>query len=122
MKSVKRLELKRLSSEAKENIYKKLINGDYTSEIDIHTKRKIMGSCDVMFAGDRHHESDLCVSHFGYNFYFRPERMITGKRYKTFSNAISSLKRIINNNVNELLSISNLRIYYRGVNIFNIEL
>lgn len=122
MNYTKVLQLNKINQTAKENIYKKLISGDYTAELDIHTKSKTMRSCDVMFAGDRRHESDLCVSHFGYNFYFRPDRMIEGKRYKTFGNAISSLKRVIHNNVNELLLTSDLRIYYRGVNIFNIEL
>lgn len=116
------LKLNKLNPTAKENIYKKLIEGDYKAEIDLYTKSKNIMGCDVMFAGDRTHESDLCVSHFGHNFYFRPNRMIEGRRYKTFSNAISSLKKVIHNNVNELLLTSDLRIYYRGVNIFNIEL
>lgn len=116
------LQLNKLNPTAKENIYKKLISKDYYAEIDLYTKSKHIMGCDVIFAGDRTHESDLCVSHFGYNFYFRPDRMIEGKRYKTFSNAISSLKRVIHNNINGLLSTSNLRIYYRGTNIFDIEL
>ena len=122
MKHVNILQLNKLNPTVKENIYKKLIDGDYTAEIDLYTKTKNITGCDVMFAGDSHHESDLCVSHFGHNFYFRPDRMIEGKRYKTFSNAISSLKRVIHNNVNELLLTSDLKIYYRDVNIFNIEL
>lgn len=116
------LQLNKLDKQVKENIYNKLIEGDYTAEIDLITHQRIYNACDVLFARDKYHESDLCVSHFGYNFYFRTNRAIKGTRYKTFGNAIAALKRLITNHFNVPVGYSNLRIYYRGTNIFNIEL
>lgn len=120
--NVKVLQLNKLSKQAKENIYNKLIEGDYTAEIDLITHQRKYSGCDVLFAKDNHHESDLCVSHFGYNFYFRTNRAVKGYRYKTFGNAISSLKKLIKNRCDIPTYYSNLRIYYMGTNIFNIEL
>jgi hypothetical protein len=124
MSNVKILRLNELDKQVKENIYNKLIEGDYTAEIDLIRHQRKYSGCDVIFAGDNHHESDLCVSHFGYNFYFRTNRAVKGDRYKTFGNAISSLKRLIKNRCRCDISTcySNLRIYYKGTNIFNIEL
>jgi cupin superfamily acireductone dioxygenase involved in methionine salvage len=122
MSNVKILQLNKLDKQVKESIYNKLIEGDYTAEIDLITHQRKYSGCDVLFAKDRHHESDLCVSHFGYNFYFRTTRAIKGTRYKTFGRAIAALRKLIRDRLDIPTWNSSLRIYYKGTNIFNIEL
>ncbi len=122
MSNVKILQLNKLDKQVKESIYNKLIEGDYTAEIDLITHQRKYSGCDVLFAKDRHHESDLCVSHFGYNFYFRTNRAIKGTRYKTFGRAIAALRKLIRDRLDIPTWNSSLRIYYMGTNIFNIEL
>jgi len=125
-KQVKILKLNKLSNDVKEKIYNKLIKGEYTATIDIFTEHKKYYDVDVYFAGDNHHESDLCISHFGYNFYARTPQAVKGKRYKTFGRCISALNKLINSYFGNVQSISNLRIYntnpsWYGKNIFNVE-
>lgn len=123
MDNVKILNLKKLSIKNGNAIYNKLIEGDYKAEIDLFTLRRDYKHCDVLFAGDNRNDSDLCISHFGYNFYTRPQRFIRGGlRYKTFSRALGALKRHLSSRFDTLTNTSNLRIYYNGTNIFNIEL
>lgn len=125
-KQVNILQLNKLRKDAKEKIYNKLINGEYTATIDIITHGRVYKDCDVLFTGDNHHESDLCISHFGYNFYVRANRAINGKRYKTFGACIGALKKLIKSKFDVPTCSSNLRIYnsnpsWYGENIFNIE-
>lgn len=124
MSNVKILQLNKLDKQTKENIYNKLINGDYKAEIDLLTHDRCYKGCDVIFTRDNHHESDLCVSHFGYNFYFRTTRAIKGTRYKTFGRAIAALRKLIRDRLDIPTWNSSLRIYdcITDVHIFSIEL
>jgi len=121
MKMIKVLDMKKLPQEVQEKIYNKLINGDYYAEIDINTQHKYMSSVDVLIAGDRHHDSDCGLSHFGYNFYCRTNKAIKGTRYKKFTGYLAALKRLIKNYFNDLICTSNIRVYYKGIEIFVIE-
>ena len=115
------LNVKKLPKDAREKIYNKLINGDYHAEIDINTQYKYMSGIDVLACGDRYHESDCGLSHFGYNFYCRTNRAIKGTRYKRFTGYLAALKRLIKTRFNNLISASNIRVYYKGIEIFVIE-
>lgn len=121
-KSVKILKLSKLTPEAKEAIYCRLLKkSDYTCNMDLFGKDGRKLTVDVNFFNN-----DLCVNSFYHNFYFRTEKATKNLRYSTFSAAIRELKKLLNHNM-DLQSYSNLRIYcynkkYDAINIFNIEL
>lgn len=96
-------------------------NEKLSCEIDIFTKHKDYTGMDVIFHDGNY--PDLCVSHFGYNCYFRTKKGVNKEKYKTLGQAVASLKKLINNYYGDaLLNTSNLRFYKKGINVFNLEL
>lgn len=123
-KFVKILQLNKLTAQQKENLYKRLLsNSNWHAEIDIFLDGAYYCSPDVVF-----YDNDLCVSHFGKNFYYRTQKAVNKKRYKNLGDAITQLKRLIKNHYTCKVSYSNLKIYYRNKissdykNVFNIQL
>lgn len=118
MKLVKTLQLKKLNSNTKECIYKKLLNGDYKAEITVMNKQGKAISLDIDFMNN-----DCCIN-WSLNFYCRTNKAVKNERYKTLGQAITALKRLFKSKLTCLPS-SNLRIYNNsrlfGTHIFSIE-
>ena len=121
MKSVKRLELKRLSNKVKENIYNKLIKGDYKTELTFYNKEGKASDIEILF-----YNNDLCISSWSLNFYQRTSKAVKFERYKTFGQALTQLKRMLKRYP---VQYSNLHVYNRGSyirgnrkHLFDIEL
>ena len=123
-KLVKILQLNKLTKQQKENIYNRLLTDNHWhAEIDIFLDGAFYCTPDIEF-----YNNDLCVSHFGKNFYYRTQKAVKKERYNNLGDAITQLKRLIKNYYNCRVSYSNLKIYYRNKisknykNVFNIEL
>lgn len=121
MKYIRILELKGLSSEVKENIYNKLIKGDYKTELTFYNKEGKTNDIEILF-----YNNDLCVSSWSLNFYQRTSKAVKFERYKTFGQAITQLKRMLKKYP---VQYSNLHVYTRGSyirgtrkHLFDIEL
>lgn len=122
MKFVKTLQLKRLNTNAKECIYKKLLTGNYKAEITVLDKQGEPFRLDIDFI-----HNDCCINSWGLkglNFYYRTAKAVKGERYKTLGQAVSALKRLFKSKLS-YLPTSNLRIYNKsvlfGTHIFSIE-
>lgn len=114
---IKILQLNKLTTDIKEKLYGKLLNDlDWSAQLDLYIDNKYYTTPTIKF-----YNNDLCVSDFGKNFYFRTKKAVNNERYKNFGLAITNLKRLMKNR-GEYVSYSNLRIYYKRKNVFNIEL
>lgn len=95
-KLVKTLQLNKLTAIQKENIYNRLLtNNNWHAEIKIFLDGEYYCMPDVQF-----YKNDLCISHFGKNFYYRTKKAVNGERYKNFGDAITQLKRLIKGHYN----------------------
>lgn len=111
------IQLEKLNKKQKELLLNELYNGDLKIEIDIFTSNKNYTGVDITFMD--YNKPDLCVNHFGYNFYFRTNKAIKCEKYKTLGQAIGALKRLFKkHNINQT---SNLRFYKNGYNVFNLQ-
>ena len=117
---VKEFELNKLKSKTKEKLYSKLVsakwNIPYKVEIDLIPIQKDipkLNQIDLIFK-----DNDLCVSSFYYNFYFRTDKAIKKERYKTFGNAIATLKNLCNKYG---YTVNQLRIYKYDKHIYTIN-
>ena len=53
--------------------------------------------CDLDFIG-RDQEPDCSINHFGYNFYFRTNAGVNGKKYKSFYSMTRAVKNMLDKN------------------------
>ena len=106
MKTVKLLDVNKLSHQAKEKIYQKLLSGFYTAQltIDVGKDKKDLYSIDADFMSN-----DCCLSSWTLNFYTRTNKAVKGERYKTLSHCLTALKKLAKNK--HINIVSDLRIY-----------
>lgn len=107
-KTVRTLQLSKLSKQAKEKVYVKLLKGFYDAQvtIDIGKDKKNLYSIDAEFMNN-----DCCLSSWTLNFYTRTNKAVKGERYKTLGNCLTALKRLAKDR--RINIVSNLRIYKR---------
>ena len=132
MNIIRTLKLNNINNNAKELIYKNLLNNKYSAQLTIDIGRQNKSDrhvIDVEFNGN-----DCCLSSWALNFYCRTQKAVKQERYKTFGSCLSALKRLAKNHGINI--VSNLRIYksvktldfdgkkffYNRVHIFSIEL
>ncbi len=132
MNMVRILKLNNINSNAKELIYKNLLNNKYSAQLTIDIGKQNKSdryAIDVEFNGN-----DCCLSSWTLNFYVRTQKAVKQERYKTLGSCLSALKRLAKKHGIEI--VSNLRIYksvktldfdgkklcYERVHIFSIEL
>lgn len=105
-KTVNTLQLNKIGTDAREQIYLKLLSGIYTAAItiDIGRDKKDLYNIDAEFMNN-----DCCLSSWTLNFYTRTNKAVKSERYKTFGHCLAALKKLARKR--HIKIISNLRIY-----------
>lgn len=132
MSMVQVLKLNNINSNAKELIYKNLLNNKYSAQLTIDIGKQ--NKSDRYIIDAEFNGNDCCLSSWTLNFYVRTQKAVKQERYKTLGSCLSALKRLAKKHGIEI--VSNLRIYksvktldfdgknffYERVHIFSIEL
>jgi hypothetical protein len=105
-KTINTLQLNKINTTAKEQIYTKLLNGIYNAQItiDIGKDKPNLYNVDAEFLSN-----DCCISSWTLNFYTRTNKAVKNERYKTLGTCLRALKRLANKH--KIRIVSNLRVY-----------
>lgn len=132
MNYVKTLKLNNINNNAKELIYKNLLNNKYSAQITIDIGEQ--NKSDKYVIDAEFNGNDCCLSSWTLNFYVRTQKAVKQERYKTLDACLSALKRLAKKHGIKIAS--NLRIYklvktldfdgnrcfYDNVHMFSIKL
>lgn len=132
MNYIKTLKLNNINNNAKELIYKNLLNNKYSAQLTIDIGKQ--NKSDKYVIDAEFNGNDCCLSSWTLNFYVRTQKAVKQERYKTLESCLSALKRLAKKY--DIDIVSNLRIYksvktldfdgkkffYNKVHIFSIEL
>lgn len=84
------VEIKKISKDNQEKIYKKLLTGDLKVTARVNT-RSDCHRADIDIMG-----CDFCLNSWTYNYYVRPPKAVQYERYKSLARAWQALNKTVN--------------------------